>query len=80
MADHFRIRVFSHSSLGVGSPSSEIKFEAPGSFAKNMKDKAIYNGITGGGLFFVAMIIMSVCLIKCLNKRKQRKTNKGTSH
>jgi len=75
--ESYRIRVFSHSSLGVGSPSPEIYFEVPALGSKNSRDKAIFAGCVGGALFFVAAIVLSVCLVKLCNRRKRRKAEQA---
>lgn len=73
----FRIRVWSHSPLGVGSPSEEIRIDVPGAATRHSRDKAIAAGVVGGILFFIAAIVLSVCSVKLCNERKRRKAEKG---
>lgn len=69
--------MFSHSPLGAGSPSEEIRIDVPGPVTRHSRDKAIAAGVVGGILFFVAAIVLSVCSVKLCNQRKRRKAEKG---
>ena len=69
--------MFSHSPLGVGSPSEEIRIDVPGPVTRHSRDKAIAAGVVGGILFFIAAIVLSVCSVKICNERKRRKAEKG---
>lgn len=72
-----RIRVIAHSLLGTGTPSNELRFDAPGALTRQSRDKAIAAGVVGGILFFIAAIVVSVCTVKICNERKRRKDRKG---
>ena len=49
----------------------------PSLHTKNARERAIAAGLVGGGLFFVAAIVLSVCSVKLCNERKRRKAEKG---
>jgi hypothetical protein len=72
--------VFAYSLLGTGTGSDELRFDVPGSLTRLSRDKTIAAGVVGGILFFIAAIVLSVCMVKLCNERKRRKAEKGKSN
>ncbi len=65
-------RVLAHSAETF-SISEKVKYELP----DNFKKRAVTAGLTGGILFFIVAIVLSVCTVKICNKRRRRKQERG---
>ncbi|KAG9508761.1 Protein turtle, partial [Fragariocoptes setiger] len=70
-------RVVASSVLGTGEASDEIAFLLPDNRKKPGGAQALAAGVVGGILFFIAMIVLSVCTVKMCNERRRRRAEKA---
>ncbi len=68
----YKFRVLAHSAESY-SISETLPYELP----QNFKTRAVTAGLTGGILFFIVAIVLSVCTVKICNKRRRRKHDRG---